>query len=241
MRWIRGVPMSDQRRPLAPGWERVHGWQGAVLCDGTVAYDWRSPGPLCPNSARHTAAYQHLNRCQWVCEEFAVKAGVFADSVPVAAPPAERTVGVSMSIPTQLGDAAAALGAVRSDGTPVPPTWPQVLHDIGALRDECERLSKLYADALDERDEARRESRRACIALADEFVPAKEGAGAHVYGSPKLASYVRRLEDRLSVVRSLLEQAGCTCRCRHQPGEHNDECVLCLACLVGAEVDLSEF
>lgn len=77
-------------------------------------------------------------------------------------------------------------------------------------------------DLKAERDECRRESRRACIALADEFVPAEHRTGAHLEGLSALTTmavehhrwhhdaqdvdYVRRTEQERDNWRETAEQ-----------------------------------
>jgi hypothetical protein len=43
----------------------------------------------------------------------------------------------------------------------------------------------------------------------------------------------RDAEDKLDLVRGLLEHNGCDCDCDHHWEEHGDDCEPCLACRIG--------
>ena len=58
-------------------------------------------------------------------------------------------------------------------------------HHRDALREAQRQLS----DAIAERNEARTESKHACIALADAFVPSAERDGARIQGLPRLVAH----------------------------------------------------
>lgn len=45
------------------------------------------------------------------------------------------------------------------------------------------------------------------------------------------------IRDPLARIGELLAQNGCDCDCDHHPDEHDEDCVRCLACLVGAEFE----
>ena len=62
--------------------------------------------------------------------------------------------------------------------------------ELDALRKENEELRASKNDLKQERDESRKESRLACIALADEFIPQDQRTGAHLWGLPAIVKHV---------------------------------------------------
>ena len=41
------------------------------------------------------------------------------------------------------------------------------------------------------------------------------------------------IAERIDRVGALLSNSGCYCECDHSPEDHDDDCELCLACLIG--------
>lgn len=78
------------------------------------------------------------------------------------------------------------------------------------------------------------------VAEADRLRKLFDDAGEGQYNVLNLVeSYQRNsmeADERLRVVRRLLEENGCDCPCDHHPDERGDDCEVCLACRIGEAV-----
>jgi len=49
----------------------------------------------------------------------------------------------------------------------------------------------------------------------------------------RLQLRLSELENKLELIRGLVEKNGCDCDCEHHSEEHSEDCQLCLACRIG--------
>ena len=78
------------------------------------------------------------------------------------------------------------------------------------------------------------------VAEADRLRKLFDDAGQGEHNVLALIDHYQRnsmeADERLRVVRGLLEENGCDCPCDHHPDERGPDCEVCLACRIGEAV-----